>query len=88
MNPDQEFVAVSYSRAEIAQDLNDHMDTCGIHVDRLLPNDVRLTDAICTRIAKELGECPLDGYADAEFEVHANALRRLGLHDDEPIDRG
>lgn len=86
LNPKQSFVALSVTREEIAQILNDIMDDEGWDGQRFVSDDPRLTDVICQDFVDgtQSAFCEVDDIADIEYTYHKASLASLlGIEDDE-----
>jgi len=84
-DPEQRFIVEWTTRKDIAEALNDYLDTTtGSPPERLEPDDDRLTDEVCEAYGKAMGHVNIfydePDTADAErCEANDEALKACGI---------
>ena len=85
MDPNQVFIVSALSRKGIAEELNEYLDNCGLDT-VFTEDDDRLTDEICTTLAKKQGEMDMceaavseQGRAEHWSDALCEALLSLGF---------
>jgi len=92
LDPDEEFYAVSITRAEIARDLNEHIKMCVMERDdiftgeKFTETDARLTNELCQWYTKEINVDPfesehpsVDGVTWQMEQVRYEMLKKCGI---------
>lgn len=78
LDPNQRFVARSYTRKHIANSLNAAIEVAKSDVPHFAPDDPRLTDEVCRAFAESTWEAmDLDAVAEAEHEAWVAFLDRF-----------
>lgn len=79
LNPKQSFVAIAYTREEIAQELNSIAQSEGWDDPKFTKDDPRLTDAVCQDIVDgvQSAYCDVDENVDRAYEYNKEDLRCL-----------
>lgn len=79
LDPKQSFVAISYTRAEIAEELNGIAHDEGWDDPKFTKDDPRLTDEVCQDIVDgvQSAYCDVDENVDRAYEYNKESLRCL-----------
>lgn len=80
-DPNQVFVVRSFTRAEIAKELNDLIDCEGLKIEPFKEDDGRLTDEVCESFANATEEAisEADEVVDREYSNHFQQTDKFRL---------
>ena len=86
LKPSQSFVAIAYTREEIAEELNGIAQNEGWDAPKFTKDDPRLTDEVCQDIVDgvQSAYCDVDENVDIAYSYNKESLRcLLGIKEDE-----
>lgn len=67
-DPQQKFVAITFTRSEIAKELNEHIVNDSHDIEPFTEDDDRLTDELCEELASAMAQQYWDNDATEEWE--------------------